>query len=284
MSTTFYGRSQEVAESILKRFEDGNLPDALAPMFVNRVDHIPCRSWSWTNQLVTALAGTSDARGFDQWKKAGRSVNKGARSFHILGPCLKKFDDEKTGEEKTVVYGFKSISVFRLEDTHIIDETKWAQSSGVDHKEEARLTELPLYEVATQWGLSVQSYNGQGSRYLGMYRYGTSIALGVQNLSTWTHELCHAADDRNGTITKKNGQDPGNEIVAELGGAVLLVMLGEEVQADLGGAWEYVKGYTGKDKAKAIKKCMELINRTCAAVNLILETAQKSNSGLELAA
>lgn len=277
MSTSFYGRSQEVAEQILARFESGDLPKALAPIFVNRTDDIPCRSWSWTNQFITALAGTSDARGFDQWKKAGRSVKKGSRSFCILGPCLakRKGEDPVTGETKeySVLYGFKSIPVFRQEDTEIVDEKKWSLAGGVDQQEENRLSALPLRNVAEQWGLSVSSFNGEGARYLGYYRHGQAIALGVENLSTWTHELVHAADDRNRTINRVSGQDPENEIVAEFGGAVLLELLGESVQADLGGAWDYIKGYAKHDKGKALRKCMELINRICSCVDLILRTA-----------
>ena len=76
--------------------------------------------------------------------------------------------------------------------------------------------------MAKQWGLSVDAFNGQTASYLGYYRHGQAIALGVENWATWSHELVHAADYRAGTITKAPGQQPDNEIVAELGGAVLL--------------------------------------------------------------
>ena len=74
-----------------------------------------------------------------------------------------------------------------------------------------------------------------GWRLLGQYRHGTGIALGVENLSTWCHELVHAADDRNG---KLRGKKVRKETVAELGGAVLLSILGYENKTDLGGCWE----------------------------------------------
>src|SRR5208283_4444753 len=96
---------------------------------------------------------------------------------------------------------------------------------------------LPLREVADSWRLSVEAYNGAGGGFLGKYRHGTGIALGIENLSTWCHELVHAADDRNGTL---RGKKIGKETVAELGGAVLLRILGYENEADLGGCWEYI--------------------------------------------
>ena len=59
----------------------------------------------------------------------------------------------------------------------------------------------------------------------GRYRYGKGIELCVKNLATWCHELVHATDDRNGSL-KEKGQHWRSETVAELGGAVLLEVLG----------------------------------------------------------
>jgi hypothetical protein len=56
--------------------------------------------------------------------------------------------------------------------------------------------------------------------------------VGVKNLATFAHELLHSADDRNGTMTE-NGQQWRSETVAELGGAVLLRLLGFEDDVDL---------------------------------------------------
>ena len=91
--------------------------------------------------------------------------------------------------------------------------------------------------MAESWGITVDAYNGREGAALGKYRGGQSIALGVENLATWCHELVHAADDRAGTITKLPGQQLDNEVVAELGGAVLLEVLGLEADSDRGGAW-----------------------------------------------
>ncbi len=272
MAIKFYGKSQEVAEKIINQFESGALPDTLAQVFVNRMDNIPSSAWSFRNRFIMAIHGTADARGFKQWKMAGRSVSKGSKALHILGPCIGKRKDDE-GNEETFLYGFKSIPVFALESTEIIDADKWDTSSGVDHVEENRLKELPLRDVAESWGLNVTSYNGQKTGYLGRYTHGTNIALGVENLSTWTHELIHAADDKLNTLTKGHGQNAGNEVVAELGGAVLLKIMGFEVEADTGGAWDYIKSHAGNDKAKALNKCSKLLERLCKCIDLIITTA-----------
>ena len=98
----FYGKAEAVASAVLDIFRQPQaLPKALAPIFIHRSDNVPCRSWSWSNQLLTALAGTSDARGFRQWHEVGRHVRKGSRAFCILAPCTKKVKehDAETAEE-----------------------------------------------------------------------------------------------------------------------------------------------------------------------------------------
>ena len=81
----FYGKAEQAANRILELFRKPNeLPKAIAPMFIRRKDNVPCRQWSWSNQILTALSGTSDARGFRQWESVNRKVNKGARLFIFL--------------------------------------------------------------------------------------------------------------------------------------------------------------------------------------------------------
>lgn len=276
MALKFYGKSSEVAEKIISNFESGNVPKALAQVFVDRSDNIPSSAWSWRNRFLTAIHGTTDARGFKQWKATGRKVSKGSKAFHILGPCIgKRTEQDAAGNDKEVafLYGFKSIPVFGIEETEVFDEALWEKNGGTDLVEENRLKDLPLAEVAELWNLKVTSYNGKGGGSLGYYKHGKAIALGTENLSTWTHELVHAAENKLGTLTKKQGQDPGNEIVAELGGAVLLHIMNLKVEADQGGAWDYIKAYSKNDKSKALTLCGQLLDRVCKSVDLIIETA-----------
>lgn len=92
--------TQDAADRILYAFQHAEtLPAALAPIFIRRNDGTPCRAWSFSNQLLVALAGTQDARGFRQWHEAGRSVKKGARALWILIPLVSKETDED-GEDK----------------------------------------------------------------------------------------------------------------------------------------------------------------------------------------
>jgi hypothetical protein len=258
----FHGKAQQVAEAILRAFQEpARLPAALAPIFIRRRDSVPCAAWSWGNQLIVALHGHSDARGFRQWQQVNRYVREGERAIHILAPVIRKVTEDD--EERLVAVGFRAMPVFGLEQTD--GEPVPTGDEAVD----AWLASLPLREVAAEWGIGVQAFNG--GRRLGSFRPG-QIALGVQNLSTWCHELVHAADHRNGNL-KELGQHWRSETVAELGGAVLLKILGHDDAADLGGCWGYISSYSQAAKIHPFTACQRVLKRTCDAVALILDTA-----------
>lgn len=275
-----YGKNtQAVAERILDAFRNPEqLPKELAPMFIHRKDDVPCRRWSWHNQLITALSGTADARGMKQWNSVGRKVTKGSHAIWILAPCTKRLREKKeNGEERarTVIYGFKSIPVFALEST----EGNPLPDNGDEYADWVK--QLPFSDVAETWNIRVDAYTHGGNAPLGYYQYGRSgsqaIMLGVKNFSTWTHEMVHAADHR---LTKLAGSKLQKEVVAELGGAILLECLGKQHDADLGGAFSYIESYARAEKIPTVKACIQVLDRTCNAVQLILDEAQRLNPSL----
>ena len=225
--------------------------------------------------MITALNGHSDARGFRQWQEVGRSIKKGEKAFYILSPCSKKVTDEHTGEEKMVLRGFRGTPVFGF------GQTEGDPLPESDPAMQNWLRSLPMREVADAWRLNVEACNGVEGGHLGAYRLGRSISLGAQNNLIWAHELIHAADHRNGKLTEL-GQHWRSETVAELGGAVLLTVLGLEHDADLGGCWRYIKRYAEREKIDALKACNVVLERTCEAVALVLDTAEalKSEEGV----
>ena len=163
--------------------------------------------------------------------------------------------------------GFKSAAVFGY------SQTEGDPLPEADPEATRWLESLPLRDVAESWGLSIESYNGHQRGPQGKYRPGQGIALGVENLSTWAHELLHAADDRLGNLTER-GQHWRSETVAELGGAILLEALGLEHDADRGGCWEYVRNYAESAGIEPITACQRCLKRTCDAVALVLDTAE----------
>ena len=275
-----YGYAQSVSQRIVDTFKQPELlPTALAPIFIHRKDDIPCRKWSWHNQLIAALSGTMDARGFRQWDEVSRKVKKGSKAIWILGPCVKKVKDRNAqGEdsERRVLYGFRAIPVFAVEDT------EGEALPATDNQYDAWVQNLPLLEVAQAWGLTVGTYSGSDTTPLGYFQYGArgqAVMLGVENLSTWAHEMVHAADHR----LAQGAQDRAHkEIVAELGGAVLLECLGMSQDADLGGAYNYIQAYAQGAKKDMVRACIEVLDRVCNCVKLILDTAETLPASAEL--
>ena len=72
--------------------------------------NIPCKTY---------LSGTYDARGYNQWKEAERTVKKGAKALYILVPMIYKVKDKPDAneEESKQLKGFKAMPVFKVEDT-----------------------------------------------------------------------------------------------------------------------------------------------------------------------
>lgn len=281
----YYGKAEAVATKIVEAFEAGNVPKALAQVFIKRAGR-HCDGYSWTNQLLVALSGYADAMGYGAkdkssgWLSVGRQVRKGEKSTAILAPCVRKIDDPKAdGGKRSVIFGFRSASVFGIEQTDVCDADLWAKHSKGNEDAEQFLADLPLADVAKGWDLTLQAYSGRQASALGWYRHGSAIALGVENLATWAHELVHAADDRNGKLVER-GQHWRSETVAELGGAILMMVMGYETEADLGGAWDYISKYAATAKIEPVKACMDVLKRTCEAVSMILEAASDSDMAL----
>lgn len=280
MATKFYRRANEAAQAILDAFERQDLPEVLASIFVHRDDNVPCRQWSWNNQLLAAIFGNGDARGYRQWQEVGRNVKKGEKSFSILVPCTRKVEveNDETGEttKRSVLYGFASAAVFGVHQT----DGEPLQTEIDAEKERQWVDSLPVVEVARKWGLNVDTFNGEKTAYAGYYNRA-GIALGVRNLATWAHELIHAADDRNRADVGglKPGQRWDQEIVAELGGAILLEILGFERESDRGGCWQYVASYARKAEKEPMGACQSVLNRVCEAVSLVLSEAEAIQAG-----
>jgi len=248
-----------------KGLEAGTLPTAIAKATINRNHNafVPSDSWSILNQVRRVMALTDDARGFKAWLEAGRQVKKGASAFYIMAPLAKQITDkDEQGNEtkKTALYGFKWLPVFRYEDT---------EGNPLPDRPEINIPLPALAPVAQSWGLAVdyRPFNGQ---FYGSYLHGKSITLATPDEQTFFHELAHAADDKLGTITKKQGQQADNEIVAELAAATLMFLYGRS--ANTGYTGNYLKSYAGNAN-NAVKAISALIKRIDAVVTLIMTEA-----------
>jgi antirestriction protein ArdC len=257
---------RQVLESIVQRFREGDIPEAIA-FSVFPIPNIPACRWSLLNRTLMFFAGTSDARGFRQWKEVGRDVKQGAKAFTILAPRFIKKDTEDQEEAKAILVGFLSVPVFRVEDT---------EGEPVDYQK-IELPELPLMEIAKDWGISVKAIPGN-YRYFGYFSQDRKeIALATKEESVFFHELAHAAHQRIlGEL--KQGQDWKQEIVAELSAAVLCRIVGK-TSKHLGNSYRYIEGYASRANLTAWQGCMRVMNDTEKVLSLIM--GWKSQKELE---
>lgn len=221
-----------------------------------------------TVRYVTGRSGirfspscTEDARGYRQWQEAGRQVKKGARAFGILAPLtVKKVETDESGAEveRRAVVGFKSIPVFRADDT---------EGEPLVYPDYSPPELPPLHDVAERLGVPVR-YLPSGSRERGVYSLTNSaISLATHDVDTFFHELAHAA---HATLEPlQGGQNPRQEVIAETVAAVLCRLYGFD--GYITEARDYVSFYAGQDKPE--RAVMRLLADVERVLDVILAPA-----------
>jgi antirestriction protein ArdC len=272
-------RLAAAVNAVLDVLSREDLPERIGRSFIQamKAPTRPSDRWSLLNRMIMWAHGTEDARGYQQWKEIGRYVKKGAKAFYILAPCTKKIverNELEEEEERVILVGFKYIPVFRLEDT----DGKPLPEVKTDYTPDVL---PPLYEVAVEWGIDVKWMPANpGQRFYGWYDFvRDQIGLYTYEWGTFWHELAHAAHGRVvGRENMKFGQDPFQEIVAELTAATLSVMHGHD--EELGYAKRYIESYARAPIRRDTKPALVL--RAVAMVekclNLIFETAAQAVS------
>jgi len=260
---------KEVLTTIVEKFKSGDIPEAVAySMFP--ISNIPSAKWSIINRIVMFLSGTHDARGIRQWNRENRYVKKGSKAFYILVPHIKKTEDIKTGEEKEMLVGFLTRAVFRYEDT---------DGEPLDY-EQIELPDLPLEERAEEWGLEIKAIPGN-YRYKGYYSSSNKvIALATKEECVFFHELAHCAHEKiKGGL--QNGQDPIQEIVAELSSQALCRLVGKTSDTYLGNSYRYIEGYAERLHITPYTACLKVMSETEKVLTLILKGEGRSDRPAE---
>lgn len=253
-------KARQVLDKIVARFQAGTIAEAVAAVFFPSPD-VPMLKWSIRNRVIAFCAETIDARGFKQWKSAGRSVKKGSRAFYILAPLTFKVElDDGTSEYR--VRGFREIPVFRVEDT---------EGDELDYSA-PELPDLPLADVAERFGLTVRANFFDGYA-LGWFRPDADlIQLHTDEVKVWFHELAHAAHLRaiGEEAFRSNGYSK-NEVVAETTALTLALMFGRSWELESGSSHRYITRYAADEKKEPIDAVFAVIGEVEKTLRLILE-------------
>jgi hypothetical protein len=249
-----------VLRGIIDKFRSGEIPEAVA-LSMFPIPNIPAAKWSLLNRTLMFLAGTEDARGIKQWNTAGRRVKRGARSFRIFAPRFSKVVKKETQEEAVLLTGFLLVPVFRAQDT---------EGDSLDY-DSIQVPDLPLLEVAGAWGVSVKAIPGN-YRYYGYFSAERcEIALASPEECVFFHELAHVGHNR--IVPLKPGQDWKQEIVAELGAAVLCRLVGKRAE-NLGQHYRYIEKYAVIARKAVPQACLEVFSDVEKVLGLILKGGQ----------
>lgn len=250
---------KEAMATLLKIFEEGNLEKVAHAVF--RGEDIPADKWSFLNHLLMYCNNTEDARGFNQWKQAGRYIIKGSHAFYILAPMFRKVIEEETSEEKQIIAGFRAVPVFRFEDT-----------DGAPIISEGWKLDIPFEfnSIIQELGLKVDTVRFNGAVY-GSYSPGRKeIRLASPDIEIFLHELSHAVDDRLNGL--KPGQHSDQEVTAEFSAAVIGHLMGYKIS--LGNIRDYIESYN-------FKELMNCLGRIEKIVRFVIERT-KAQSRIEV--
>ena len=256
-------RVKNVLNSILRRFETGDIPEAIAYSMFPFPD-VPSANWSLLNRTLQFLHGTMDSRGMRQWNRVNRYVRKGSKAFYILVPYIKKVEDN--GEEKQVLIGFGTKAVFPVEQT---------EGEPLLY-ENIELPRFPLIDRAKSWGIDVRAIPGN-YRFYGLYSAERrEITLASETECVFFHELAHTAHD----ILKgglRPGQDPLQEIVAELASHCLCRLVGKTGDKHLGNSFRYINNYAEMINLSPLSACTKALNEVEQVLSLILNGNNKGD-------
>jgi antirestriction protein ArdC len=164
-----------------------------------------------------------------------------------------------------VLLGFLTRAVFRYEDT---------DGEPLTH-EQIQISDLPLIERAKEWGISVTAIPG-GYRYDGYYSSKNKlIALATKEECVFFHELAHCTHEK--TLGKlKRGQDPVQEIVAELAAQALCRIVGKTGDRHIGNSYQYIGAYAETLNVTPHAACLKVMSDCEKVLSLILKGETES--------
>lgn len=257
---------REALESLRKGIQDVILSGKMQEVLEMQARF---HNYSFGNVLLIYSQRPNATRvaGFQTWKKLGRWVKKGEKGIKILAPIFVKKMDEETGEEKSVLAGFKVVTVFDVSQTDgkplpsLAEELQGSTRAG----EELYSRLLDIAPVPVKF-LPLPDEGAKG--YYNFKEIVVSSRLrGDARTKTLLHEIVHAFVERE---PLKDEEDRARaEVVAESATYVVAQHFGLDTGSY---SFGYVAAWGGQDP-NVVLKMGEAIQKAAAVVIEALEKA-----------
>ncbi|WP_241717053.1 ArdC-like ssDNA-binding domain-containing protein [Sulfoacidibacillus ferrooxidans] len=229
-------------------------------------------SYSFHNRLMI-WAQNPDATyvaGFKEWGKKGRYVKKGEKGMAIFAPLVKK---DKNEETKSVIYGFRTVYVFDIEQTageplpeapavHLLHQE-------VDEQLLQRMVDscpFPVHESSDLNGANGAFYHTDGHIEI----LGTNPI--AQKIKTLAHEWAH------GLLHHRSGLPPTiKEVEAESTAFLVCQALGID-SSDY--TFGYLIGWSGDDAVEILRDSMGRIQQASDAIIAAINSVDTTHSAI----
>ena len=295
---------KELAETTLKAqveflSKGDNLVNSIAEVefLKDPNDDRPCWNWTLRNRMLMKNQGSFDSRNSNVWRSLGRFPKDWQKKITILKPNLMhlhKVDKgliKKSGRTfkcRTCNNEFQNLSL-GISDGSILTIPKGYMAQTVYDVSNTYGTKLEntyepkklpvLFGLAEVLEIKV-SYLSDPTMENDSHGFVTghdnAMVLQVENPKTFYHELAHKIDQKvnlNGKL--KGGQDPQQEITAELTASVLEKMY--EVENCGKFSFDYISMYAEKQKKTVDQAINQILPRVEKILKWVMTEAENLN-------
>ena len=276
-----------------------NLVNSIAEIefLIDPNDDRPCHKWSLRNRMLIKNRGSFDSRNSNAWRSLGRFPIDWSKKIIILKPNimhLHKVDkglivkSGRTFKCRTCNNEFQNLSL-GIADGSILTIPKGynaqpvydiSMTTGRPLANTYVPKKLPkLFGLAEVLGIKVQYLSDPTMKNDSMgfvMGNNNAMVLQVDNPKVFYHELAHKIDQKLNLDGKlKGGQDPKQEIVAELTASVLEKMYEEENTGKF--SFEYITMYAEKQKKTVDQSISQILPRVEKILKWVMEESEKLN-------
>ncbi len=292
--------ADEVLQAQIELFKTGDLSQMIAEIEIIKDpnDDRPMWNWSLRNRLIMKNQGSFDSRNSNEWKKVGRAPRDWKKTVRILKPnmaychavdkgfmfydksrkeysckiCNIKIKGMALALKEKIVFGFPKGYAVQAE--YDVDNTY--DICGQGKLKEYKPAKTPtLTEFAKSLGFTIRyQTDPTGSSYGHVRANSNVIILGTEEPTTFYHELVHKIQQiLDGKL--KGGQDPQQEIIAELTGSVLAKIYNEPSAEAF--SFRYIESYAEKQKLTIDKAINKVLPKVQEILKYIMEESEKLN-------